>query len=342
MVTAHPEGGADAGTPAGGGPGGSGTGSSDGARGGGGEAEAIEFLARALPPGPADEVWLGDDTAVLRLGSGREGRLLLAADAVVAGLDADLALTTLADLGWKALAVNVSDVAAMGGRPLHAVVTVIGAGMAQLEQLYDGIVQAATHFECPVVGGDLSGGEGLALSVAVTGWCDDHPVLRSGARAGDGIWVTGPLGAASAGLRVLQARGPALLAPDQRALVLAHARPRPVVAAGTAARQAGATAMVDVSDGLLADLGHIAERSGVGFRLTEVPVAPGATIEDALAGGDDYVLVFTLPAGADPGPAFRAHGLGEPLALGRCLPDPAQRLFKGDRVGARGWQHRLG
>jgi thiamine-monophosphate kinase len=287
-------------------------------------------------------VWLGDDTAVLRLDRCGGGRLLLATDAVVAGLDADLALTSLADLGWKALAVNVSDVAAMGGRPLHAVVTVIGAGLAQLRQLYEGIVQAATHFGCPVVGGDLSGGEGLSVSVAVTGWCDGQPVLRSGARPGDRIWVTGALGAANAGLRALQARGTASLAPDEEALVLAHARPRPVVAAGTAAREAGATAMVDVSDGLLSDLGHIADRSGVGFHLADVPVAPGATLEDALAGGDDYVLVFTVSDGTAPGPAFRAHGLGEPVALGYCLPDPTQRLLQGDAVDTRGWQHRLG
>lgn len=313
-----------------------------GARGGGGEAEAIAFLAGVLPSGPPGEVWLGDDAAVLHLDRCGEGSLLLAADAVVAGLDADLSLTTLADLGWKALAVNVSDVAAMGGRPLHAVVTVVGASLAQLEELYEGIVEAAAHFGCPVVGGDLSGGEGLSVSVAVTGWCDGQAVLRSGARPGDRIWVTGALGAANAGLRALQARGDVPLAPDQRALALAHARPRPVVAAGTAAREAGATAMVDVSDGLLSDLGHIADRSGVGFHLADVPVAPGATLEDALSGGDDYVLVFTAPDGTGPGPVFRARGLAEPLALGRCLPDPSQRLLRGRSVGAGGWQHRLG
>src|SRR5581483_4797696 len=95
-----------------------------------------------------------------------------------------------------------------GGRPLHAVVSVVGLGPDGLEVLYRGLLEAAAVYSCPIVGGDLSGGRGLTVTVAVTGTVDGAPVLRSGARPGDLVWVTGPLGAAAAGLRVLRQAGP--------------------------------------------------------------------------------------------------------------------------------------
>ncbi len=306
--------------------------------GGGDEADAIALLARLLPAPPPGEVWLGDDAAVLRVPGQAGAHLLLAADALVAGLDADLSLTSLADLGWKALAVNVSDIAAMGGTPLHAVVSVVGLGVAGLEELYAGLLEASEELGCPVVGGDLSGGAQAMVSVAVTGWCEGAPVLRSGARPGDVIWATGAFGAAAAGLRGLRSG----TLPVASALALAHARPRPGVAEGAAARATGATAMVDVSDGLVADLGHIADASGVGYHLDEVPVAAGATMEEALEGGDDYVLVFTAPEQARPGTGFSEAGLPSPHRLGRCVEATRGRLLRGAPVASEGWQHRLG
>ncbi len=148
-------------------------------------------------------MWFGDDAAVVRP-PGADRLLLLAADTVVEGLDADLELTSLADLGWKAMAVNLSDIAAMGGQPGHAIVSVVGLGPSGLDELYAGILEASACYSCPVVGGDLSAGDQLVVTVAVTGWVDGPPVLRSGARPGDRIWVTGPLGAAAAGLRRLR------------------------------------------------------------------------------------------------------------------------------------------
>ena len=310
----------------------------------GGEHEALARLGRLLPAPPEGEVWFGDDAAVVRPGPGAP-LLLLAADTVVAGVDADLSLTSLSDFGWKAMAVNVSDIAAMGGTPGQAVVSVVGLGPADLESLYEGVLAAAGEYRCPVVGGDLSAGQQVVVSVAMTGSVDGRPVLRRGARPGDTIWVTGPLGASAAGLRVLRGRGlPGAQPPwpaEEDALVAAHARPRPALAAGGLARRSGATAMIDVSDGLLADLGQLASQSEVGFELAEVPAAAGATREEALAGGDDYVLVFTMrPAGGEPArQAFTAAGLSAPLLIGECVPDPSRHLVAGETVQLRGWEH---
>lgn len=275
------------------------------------------------------------------------GRLLLAADAVVAGVHADLALTGLDDLGWKAVAVNISDVAAMGGRPGHALVTVAGPPDTDLDLLYEGIGAAARRYRCPVVGGDLTNAPALVVCVAVTGWADGPIVTRGGARAGDGIWVTGPLGRAAAGLRILRRRagseapaGPAVSEATEHDLVVAHARPEPALDEGQAAARGGATAMIDVSDGLVADLGHIADASGVGFRLTGVPVADGASEVEALGGGDDYVLVFCAPEGADMAAAFR--GLHPPVRIGTCVVDPADRTLAGRPLEPAGWEHDWG
>jgi thiamine-monophosphate kinase len=299
-----------------------------------GEFAAIEKLRNRLPhamrPG---EIWIGDDAAVVR--SPGAGWVLLAADTVVAGVHADLSLTGLDDFGWKAMAASLSDIAAMGGRPGHALVTVAGPRDADLDRLYDGLGAAADRFDCPIVGGDLTNAEVLVVTVALTGHCEGPPVLRSGARPGDTVWVSGALGAAAAGLRTLRARG--YLDEAGLALVAAHARPVPQIAAGSAARSAGATAMIDVSDGLLADLTHICAESGVGFRLDQVPVAPGATVEEALRGGEDFALVFCAPPSVSLGEAF--IGLHPPVRLGTCSEDPRERRFDGEQVDTKGWEH---
>lgn len=310
--------------------------------GGSGEFAALARLASMLPAAPAGETWMGDDTAVLAVPDG--ARLLLAADAVVAGMHADLSLTGLDDLGWKALVANLSDVAAMGGRPGHALVTVAGPPQTDLGLLYCGITAAAARYRCPVVGGDLTNAAVLVVSISVTGWVAGPVVLRSGARPGDGIWVTGPLGRAAAGLRILRARaGAAPCGPDgggagtDEALMAAHARPVPALAEGEAAAACGATAMIDVSDGLVADLGHIAESSGIGFELEEVPCPSGVFRQEALSGGEDYELVFCAPDDAAVVRAFA--GLRPPMRIGTCVEDPAVRSLAGQPLVATGWQH---
>jgi len=274
-------------------------------------------------------VWIGDDTAVVTAPGG--GRLLLCADAVVAGVHADLTLTTLSDFGWKAVVANVSDVAAMGGRPLHVLVTVASPPGTDVDLLYDGIASACDAYACPVVGGDLVSAASLVVTVAMTGSVDGPAVRRAGARPGDVIWVTGPLGAAAAGLRAWRT------GTDHAELRRAHARPQAALAEGTAARLAGATAMIDVSDGFAADLGHLADASGVGFELDDLPVAAGATEEEARRGGDDYVLVFCAPQEAPV--AERFAGLPSPLRIGRCVEDPAARTIRGAPLQPEGWEH---
>jgi thiamine-monophosphate kinase len=323
-----------------------------------GEFAAVNRLVAHLPPLPAEaarrgEMWIGDDAAVLR--TPEAPWLLLAVDAVVAGVHADLGLTTLTDLGWKALVSNLSDIAAMGGQPGHALVTVAGPRETDLDALYEGIGAAAARYRCPVVGGDLTNAPTLVVSVAITGTCLLAPVLRRGARPGDGIWVTGPLGASAAGLRLLQhgrvhgdgrdrhgdgrdrAHGDGLDPGPAALLRAAHARPVPRLEEGAAAAAAGATAMIDVSDGLAADLGHIADASGVGFDLDDVPVASGATRAEALGGGEDYELVFCAP---DPRKVSRAFAsLREPVRIGSCVASTAHRCLEGETLRPQGWQH---
>jgi thiamine-monophosphate kinase len=288
---------------------------------------------------PEARVWIGDDTAVVERG---RGWLLLAADTVVEGVHADLTLTGLDDLGWKAVVANISDVAAMGGEPGHALVTVAGPATTDLDLLYQGIAEACDAYGCPVVGGDLVSSPTLVVTVAVTGWVDGAAVRRGGARPGDTLWVTGPLGGAAAGLRLLRVGAARVLPGEEMSPVVAariadHARPRAALAEGRAARLGGASAMIDVSDGFGADLGHLADASRVGFELEGVPVAEGATLEEALGGGEDYRLVFSAPDAEALLTAF--EGLDAPVAIGSCVSDVAHRTLGGRPLGPLGWQH---
>ena len=308
-----------------------------------GEFAAIERLRRRLPGPPAGQVWIGDDAAVF---GPSDRRLVMTTDLSVAGVHADLALIGLDDMGWRALVTAVSDVAAMGARPDGAVVAVAGPPPTDLELLYDGIAAASETLGCPIVGGDLSTSGELVVAVAVAGHVEGvpGPVLRSGARAGDRLFVTGPLGAGAAGLRTLRARpgreGPG--SGGDAVLEMAHRRPRARLDEGETARLAGATAMIDVSDGLLADLGHVADASGVGFRLDQVPVSPGATSDEALGGGEDYELVIATARPDDMESAFAAAGLRSPVLIGCCVADRSERTLQGEPVPALGWQHHWG
>ena len=290
---------------------------------GGSEFAAIERIAARFGDPAPGELWIGDDAAVVQF----DGQAVVAAaDALVEGVHFDLSFTTIADAGWKALAVNVSDLAAMGCRASRALVTVSAPPDTDLDGLYEGIAAAAAAFDCPVVGGDLTNAPRLVVSVTVlgNGAVTPPPVTRAGARPGDTAWVTGPLGAAAAALH-------------GRRWAEANARPVARVAEGVAARELGATAMIDVSDGLAADLGHILTRSGVGFELESIPVAPGATYEEAVGGGDDYELVWTAPATADPVALFTARGLRPPVRIGSIVADRGRRP-----LGDEGWSHTFG
>lgn len=291
---------------------------------------------------PDGQTWVGDDAAVV---PGPSGSMLLAADAVVAGVHADLDLVGLDDMGWKALVANVSDIAAVGGRPCYALVTVAGPlAHLDVDLLYDGLLQAAEAYECPVVGGDLSSSPTLVVSVSVAGdggTVPPAPVLRSGASPGDTLFATGPLGSSAAGLQLLRA-GKGAEAPD---LVLAHRRPRARLREGAAARVAGATAMIDVSDGLAADLRHLADASRVGVVVDHVPVPIGMSrVSDdpeglALGGGEDYELVFSAPDPDRVETTFAELGLGKPIRIGRCTGDPGERRLRDRELPSLGWVH---
>lgn len=313
--------------------------------------------SRLLRPG---DLGIGDDAAVLTTTPGET--LVWASDAVVDGVHADLTVTSAADLGWKALVSNLSDLAAMGAQPRAALLTLAAPDAASVEQVVEGVGEAAEAYKCPVVGGDLTQSPTLVVSIAVVGVTTGPVITRSGARPGDGIWVTGPLGAAAAGLRVLRT-GRSSDDPSDRQpgddgsgigaanrdratadrLVKAQARPVPRLEEGVLAATAGASAMADVSDGLISDLSQIAAASGVGFSLDVVPVADGASREEALQGGEDYELLFCAPADADISGSFAAaaaeSGVAIPIRLGICTVD-RNMLCQGEVAVPEGWEHR--
>jgi thiamine-monophosphate kinase len=241
-------------------------------------------------------------------------RLVLTTDVLVEGRHFRAELSSPADWGWKAVAVNCSDVAAMGGLPrwLVLALTVPAATPVEvLDRLYDGIGEACRAFSVELVGGDVSRGPALSLAVTALGEAE-RVVTRAGARPADSLAVSGPLGAAAAGLALLsrgdQAAGELL--GRFPALAAAHRRPCPDLDAGPRLARAGATAMLDVSDGLAGDALHLAEASGTGLEIDDasVPLAPGVReaaallgrdpVELALGGGEDFVLAAALPAHA--------------------------------------------
>ncbi|HVB93270.1 MAG TPA: thiamine-phosphate kinase [Acidimicrobiales bacterium] len=296
---------------------------------------------------PRGETWIGDDAAVVR---GPGGELeLLSTDLVVAGVHVDLGLGGFDDLGYKALMVTVSDLAAMGGRPDHGLVSIASPPGTDLDLVADGMAMAAVETGCVVVGGDLSGSPVLVVSVAVSGSLSGSPhlgpLLRSGAKPGDQLLVTGALGGSAAGLRLLRQRKDegATTPPsaEESSLIRAHRRPRARLDEGEVARLSGARAAIDISDGLVADIRHLARASGVGIDLAEVPVAPGAIREEALGGGEDYELLLATGDTVRLQDGFARAGLRPPIVIGHCTDDPARLLLGGGPLPPGGWRHQV-
>lgn len=285
-------------------------------------------------PVPGGERHVGDDAAVL---APFVGEAIISTDVSVLDVHLAASLFPLQDLGYKAVTAALSDLAAMGARARALVVAVTAPPGTDLETLHRGVAEAAALTGVPVVGGDLSRGTEVAVAVTVVGECPGRgAVLRSGAKAGDELLVTAPLGRAAAGLR-RRREGAALT--DE--LVEAHRRPWPRLREGVAARDAQVHAMMDLSDGLGLDLHRLADASQVGFELREVPVANGATEEEAISGGEDYELLMSTD---DPGRlrlVFADRGLGAPLAIGVVVGDPAVRTLRGEPFPRRGFEHQL-
>lgn len=320
-----------------------------------GEFGLIRRLVERLPEGAGVVLGPGDDAALVEVAGGT--RLLATADLLVEGVHFDLAFSRPEDVGFKALTVNVSDVAAMGGTPRFALVS-LGAGPAEpverLEALYDGLAEAARAHGVAVVGGDTVRSERLVVSVAVLGEPPPRgPVTRAGARPGDVLCVTGTLGAAAAGLALLRAgEDPRArdLAERWPGLLEAHRRARARVAEGRAAAEAGARAMIDVSDGLLGDAGHLCEASGVGVVLdpASIPRAPG--VDEVVAwlggaplglpsgGGDDYELLIAVPP--DRVEELARASAPTPLTqIGRFTEELGLRAEDGTPLEPHGWDH---
>jgi len=279
------------------------------------ERRLIEIIRRASAGGPGVRVGVGDDCAVLESDAG--SLLLATTDLLIEDVHFRRRWAEPADLGWKSLAVNLSDIAAMGGRPRWALVALAcpeGTSLDEAEAFFEGVLALASEHEVAVVGGDTSASpRGWIVNITLLGEATGAPLLRSTARPGDVIAVTGSLGRSAAGLALLE-RGaaPAGLSAEVLAdMTAAHLRPRPRVGEGRwLAAAGGVTAMIDLSDGVATDLGHIAEESGVGARvgIDRLPVDAGvravaATLgRDALAwatgGGEDYELLLTCEPGA--------------------------------------------
>jgi thiamine-monophosphate kinase len=272
-----------------------------------GEFRLIASIARRLPAGPGVLVGSGDDAAVV---SAPDGRVVVTTDVLVDRVHFRSDWCSAHEIGRRAAAASLSDVAAMGATATALVVALTAPAeteTAWVLRLADGLRDEAALVGASVVGGDLARGDQLTVTVTALGdLAGRHPVTRSGARDGDLIAVAGRLGWAAAGLAVLS-RGFA----SPRVLVQAYRVPEPPYAAGVAAAASGATAMCDVSDGLLADLGHIADASGVvvdidsaSLTVAEPLAAVGAAygadpLGWVLTGGDDHALAATFPADAE-------------------------------------------
>ncbi|MBD8899360.1 thiamine-phosphate kinase [Rhodanobacter sp. DHG33] len=287
---------------------------------------------------PRDDVRLGigDDAAVLAVPAGQE--LVAAIDTMVEGVHFPVG-TAPADIGWKALAVNLSDLAAMGAAPAWALLALSlpRPDVDFIDGLAEGFAQLAGQYRVALVGGDTTRGV-LSLSVAVHGFVPPGQALtRAGAQAGDAVLVTGSLGDAAAGLHCLQSQTD-IQAATRDALVGRLNRPMPRVAAGLALR-GRASACLDVSDGLLADLGHICSASGVGVEIDAalLPYSPAlrAAFDEtaargfALTGGDDYELCFTVPSA-------RLDEVRDELARLGCAATCIGRVVAGAGVRVRG------
>ena len=256
-----------------------------------GELELIAAIETALSDRSGRLVrWTGDDAAVTRA----RPFAVTSIDTLVDGVHFRRATHGLRDIGWKALATALSDLAAMGAEAGEAYVSVVLPDDVERPlELIHGMEELAGDSGVTIAGGDVVAGPVLVLTVAVVGWADSEEELvgRDGARPGDLVGVTGELGGSEAGRRALE-DGDA-----DSSLALRHLRPRPRLREGRALAAAGATAMIDLSDGLATDARHVAERSGaeLRIRLDDVPRASGVTAEQAATGGDDYELLVTVP-----------------------------------------------
>ncbi|HEY7873599.1 MAG TPA: thiamine-phosphate kinase [Actinomycetota bacterium] len=332
-----------------------------------GEWGLIELITQRVGAAPEGEIWSGDDAAVVATGS---ERLVLTTDILVQGVDFDFAYCPPQDAGWKAMAVNVSDIAAMGAVPRHAVAT-LGlqpeTPVVDVESILDGLQGAADMYGTALVGGDVSTASELSIGVTVAGFMPGarRPATRSGAIGGDAICVTGELGGAAGGLIALKNKpsgglrsgwdlGENLESPLNK-LAARQLRPTARLPESRALGAVEVTAMIDVSDGLIADLEHVLDASGAGCQLEPdmIPVDDNLgtleklvddldPLELALTGGEDYELIVTLDPANVAEARMAVEHMGTHLTrIGTVMTGSERKL--GERsfadIKEKGWEH---
>ncbi|HEY0467598.1 MAG TPA: thiamine-phosphate kinase [Polyangiaceae bacterium] len=293
------------------------------------------------------ELGIGDDAAVLKA----SGRSVWTVDTAVEHVHFERAWLSLAELGFRSFQAAASDVSAMGGAPTAALSSVIfppDFAAAELNLLARGQRAAARALGCAIVGGNLARGAELSITTTVLGSVRRRPLLRSGARVGDELWLCGELGLAAAGLRLLQGgRSRGTSAAERRAL-RAFRRPQALLAAGLELAR-GAHAAIDISDGLAGDAGHLAQASGVELLIDLAalsatldpalhrlaPRLAVAALDLALYGGEDYALLAAGPQRARPASARVIGSVGK--GRGVWLLDGQNR-----RRAGRGFEHSSG
>ena len=322
-----------------------------------GEFGLIERLRGALPAGAPGRlvVGIGDDAAVWR---GGDGYTLASTDTMVAGVHFLPGAVAWRDVGWKALATNISDIAAMGGTPTFALVTLClppDTRVNDVDALYAGLRECSEAYGVTIAGGDIVSAPVFAITIALTGDAklsaegEPQVLRRDAARVGDAIAVTGALGGSAGGLRALIESAPRTDAVGR--LIDRHMRPQPRVAAGHVALDAGIRCAIDVSDGLVQDLGHICEASHVGaeLRLADLPLDADLVatyLNDAATmaatGGEDYELLLVGTAEAM---ARASAALTVPLTVvGRIVAGDARvRVLDAGgsevAIATAGWDH---
>ena len=306
------------------------------------EFEVIGRISALLPQAPPEVlVPLGDDCAVLKMG---DTTWVAASDMLVSGHHfKDWA--TPEDVGYKAVAVNASDVAAMGGTPKFILASGGAPDAETALRCFEGVTEACEMFGIYPLGGDTTRADALTVDVAILGELATHPVLRSGASPGDSLAVTGELGASAAGLLALE-RG---MATPER-LISGCLRPTPRLEAGRVAARLGASAMIDLSDGLASDARHVCDQSGVGciVDLDLLPVRADTRVlakslgydPEVLAatGGEDYELLISAP---EPVLDALAHKVELPLTVIGEITENDVVFRRGEEPveGLSGWNH---